>query len=169
MLIKITGCILIISCGIFAGMYYAKKAADKTKFISEYISFLTQAKTMICFSCTEIKEILTKVHSVPLMENMISDTLKNMNNGKAFSDAWKCAVISAEKRKEFDSSDLPLLLSFSEGFGELGAEEETEKIELYLASAALRFDELQKDTFVKQRLYRTVGTFCGILAAVVLV
>lgn len=169
MIIKITGCILIISSGLFAGMYTAKNISQKTEFISQYIVFLTQAKAMIEFSGAGIREILMNVHSVPLLDNITGETLGRMDTGEDFTIAWTKSVKSSLERKEFESEDFPLLVSFGEGFGEMGIEEEVSKIKLHLSTASSRLENLKKDTMIRQRLYRTVGTFCGVLAAVIMI
>ena len=169
MVMKLTGCLLIICCGTAAGLFISKRSRDKTVFMQQYISFLTQARTMIEFTGADIMEILSGVHSVPMLTCMIDDVIEKMRSGDSITDAWRQSVESAAKRGELNGSDIPLFADFCEGFGELGADEEAAKLQLQITTASTRYEQMQKDGVIRQRLYRTVGTFCGVLAAVILI
>lgn len=169
MMLKLMGGLLIICCGTAAGMFLSKKNKDKTVFLQQYISFLTQAKAMIEFSGADIMEIMSGVHNVPMFTYLIDDVTDRMKSGEDITSAWKSSLKEAAQRNEIDKEDIPLYSDFCEGFGELGADEESAKLQLQITAASARLEQLQKDGIIKQRLYRTVGTFCGVLAAVVLI
>ena len=62
-----------------------------------------------------------------------------------------------------------VLLSFAEGFGELGPDEESGRLRLLCRSAQERLSEIEKELSGRKKLYRTLGVFFGILAAVIII
>ncbi len=169
MIVKITGAVFIVLCGAFAGLYRSRILQKQAEFIEQYISFLTQAQAMISYSYANISEILANVNSVPLMNLMIRQCRSRMKNGDSFERAWPSAVFGSYQRGEITKTDHEMIRRFSEGFGNLGAEEETAKIKLCLTEAQRRFDKLNSELTEKRKLYGVVGTFCGVLAAVILI
>ncbi len=169
MLMKLTGFVLIILCGGSAGLYISKRIGEKTEFISQYISFLTQAEAMITFAGSDIRYILNNVKSIPLMDHMINDTLDYLNNNYDFCSAWEKSVHAAYSRKEFEKEDLSLLLAFGVGFGEQGTDEEILKIKLNISNVSERLKIRKNDNETKMKLYKTLGTFSGAIIAVLLV
>lgn len=169
MVVKLIGGILIVMCGMFTGMYLSGKTREKTLFLQQYISFLTQTKAMIEYSGENIGNVLLRVHSVPLMDHLIGEVTGMLDSGVDFASAWIKAAGHSAERNEFDRADLPLVMDFGDGFGERDAAREGAKIQLVINNVTSRLEQSEKDSLIKQRLYRTVGTFCGILIAVVLI
>lgn len=169
MVVKITGAVFIVLCGAFAGLYRSKILQKQAEYIEQYISFLTQAQAMISYSYANITEILENVNSVPLMNLMIKQCRGKMKNGDDFERAWSSAVFGSYQRGEITKADHEMICRFSEGFGSLGAEEESAKIKLCLSDAQRRYDKLNAELTEKRKLYGVVGTFCGVLAAVILI
>ena len=95
MLMKLTGSVFIVLCGGLAGIYISKRINEKTEFITQYISFLTQAEAMINYANSDIKYILNNVKSIPLLDQMIKDTLNYLNSDYDFRYAWEKSVYSA--------------------------------------------------------------------------
>ncbi len=167
--LKITGAIILIFCGALGGLYAAGRIERQTEFIKQYIIFLTQTETMISYCSADIIEILKSINSTPLMLPMISSCLKKMEGGTDFTSAWCSSARELCSEKLISGNDLDLICSFSEGFGTLGADEEIGKIRLHRSMAEQRLSELQPETNTKKRLYRVVGTFCGAMAAAVMI
>ncbi len=168
MAVRIIGVIMVVFSGVYAGLYVARRNTEKMEFIAQYAIFLTQVRAMISYSGMAVREILEQVHSVPLLDGTIQVVIHQLDNGEAFESAWKSAVEQSLERKAFLPDDLPLLTAFGESFGDLGAQEEADKITGYLNSVEIRLKELKKDTIIRNRLYRTIGIFCGVLAAIVM-
>lgn len=167
--IKLIGGIILITSGALGGLYAAKRLELQTDFIRQYIVFLTQAETMISYCSADIGEILSSINSAPLMSEMLSECRSRMKSGKDFTSAWCSSVNSACVRGEISKSDVAMLRSFSEGFGTSGTEEEIGKIRLHKSIAEQRLSELRPEASTKKRLYRVIGTFCGAMAAVILI
>ena len=169
MILKIAGGVLIVICGSLCGIYFSGATAKKAEFISQYISFLNHTEAMICFACADIYRILSEQSGLPLMNRMFGEIKTELESGHDFTSSWSSAVHNAYERKEFEKEDLPLLLSFAEGFGELGPDEESGRLRLLCRSAQERLSEIEKELSGRKKLYRTLGVFFGILAAVIII
>lgn len=167
MAVKIIGGILIVLCGTFTGIYFSERSRRETMFLRQYILFLGQIRSMVEYAGESIGDIMLKVHSVPLMDHLIGEFTGRLSSGEDMVSAWTKSVENSLDRKEFDSADTVLLLNFCEGFGEMGPAEEGSRIQMLIGAVTARLEQKEKDSLVKQRLYRTVGTFCGVLTAVV--
>ena len=169
MLMKLTGSVFIVLCGGLAGIYISKRINEKTEFITQYISFLTQAEAMINYANSDIKYILNNVKSIPLLDQMIKDTLNYLNSDYDFRYAWEKSVYSAFNRNQFEKEDLLLILAFGEEFGNHGSDEEIMKIRLNISNVSERMTDRKKENETKMKLYRTLGTFSGAIIAVLLI
>ncbi len=169
MLLRLAGGICILFCGGAAGLLISKRISARADFFEQYISFLNQADSMICYQGADIYSILQAVHGVPQMRALIDEVISLLERNLSFSDAWMTAAENSLNRKEFEKEDLPLILSFGEGFGELGAVEESSAIKLIITSASERLKHMKSDVQIRKKLYRTLGLFCGALIAVLLI
>ncbi len=70
--------------------------------------------------------------------------------------------------QKHNNDDRKLLLYFGAVFGTSDISGELAKISLQKENSQRRLGELKEDLKTKKRLYRTVGMFCGVLAAVVM-
>lgn len=160
---------MLIVCGALSGIYRSEVIKRQTEFLKEYIVFLTQTEAMISYCGSEIGEILKNVRSLPLMHTMLTDCCKKMERGKDFSVSWSESVSSASQRKEIRKSDCIIIQNFAETFGMAGSEEEIAKIRLHRTIAERIYSQQQEELKTKTKLCRTIGLFCGTMAAVILV
>lgn len=163
-MLKFAGGLLLSVCGILTGIYLGEKLKTRTLFYEQYIRFLTQAQTMIGYTASSIRTVLEETKELPLMKPVITDTLAGLDNGKSFEQAWKYAVV----KNIHNNDDRKLLLYFGAVFGTSDISGELAKISLQKENSQHRLGELKEDLKTKKRLYRTVGMFCGVLAAVVM-
>lgn len=162
--LKIAGGLLLSICGMTAGMYFGEKLKTRVLFWEQYIRFLTQAQTMIGYTASDIRTVLEEARELPLVRPIIKDTLRGLDSGQCFESAWKAAA----DKNIHDSNDRKQLYYFGAVFGTSNIEGELAKIGLQKENSQRRLDELKEALKTKKRLYRTLGTFCGVLLAVVL-
>lgn len=167
--LKIAGGMIITVSGAMGGLFAAKRLERQCAAVSDYIAFLTYSESMIGYCAADIAEILSDADRFPYLEKIITDVSSYLAGGKEFSRAWKTAVSDSAERGEIGKSDIRLIASFGEGFGAMGAEEEIRRIRLHKDEAQRRLSELRPQLEAKRRLYRVVGTFCGMLAAVIII
>ncbi len=165
---KAMGALLLIVCGIGGGAIASERIRRRSEFLRQYALFLQQAESLIGYSRTEVGKILPSVHSVPLLQELLRDCSRGLEGGESISKAWAQGVEKAAARGDCDRADIPLLLRFGEHFGEWGAEEEMGRLSLCREDARRRWEEEWPEVKKRASLCRMIGTFAGILAAVVL-
>lgn len=168
MLLKFWGGTMIIICGALSGIYLSDKLKNRAKFMEEYIIFLTQAKAMIRYGNFEIQKILSEVSQNSLFSDMLQECQMYLSGGENFSSSWKNACQNYAEKGLMTKEDIPLYQNFGESFGNLGSEEEENQIQLYIELADHRLSRLREELLTKRRLYRVIGTFSGVMAAVIL-
>lgn len=160
---------MLIACGALAGLYASRRLKRRTDFLTQYIVFLTRAETMISYCSTEIGRIVSDPGDVPLLSRMLSECCAMINGGSDFSSAWSCGVSSAAQEGLIAGDDINLVRSFCDGFGTSGTEEEIAKLRLHRELIRQRLAVLSEEAAKRQKLYRVVGTFCGAMAAAVMI
>ena len=164
-LIKIVGGLLIIVSGTFIGIYASERLKEKVSFFEQYIIFLTHVRTTVSYTSANIKELLTVNTSVPLVRPVLRDTLILLERGISLEEAWRGAVDIHVKDKE----DKKLICYFGDNFGRSDVSGELNKLDLHCEFVKQRLDRLREELKTKQRLYRVIGMFCGVLTAVILI
>lgn len=168
MLLKFIGGTMIVVCGALCGLHLSEKINRKTKFMEQYVIFLAQVKAMISYSGEDIGHIISDVGGVPMLREMLEECLSYMSGGEDFSSAWRFSAENALERGLIFREDMRLFKGFGDSFGSMGAEQESDKTELYKELAENRLEQLRNELSVKRRLYRVIGTFSGVMLAVIL-
>lgn len=167
--IKFCGAVIIVVSGTLCGIYAAKSVENRVKFLEQYVMFLTQVKTMICYGAISVSEILKSVNAVPLVSPLLDECGISMSDGMSFEAAWHKAVNKEYKKKLFTAEDKMLLCSFGETFGNSDADGETTKTELHIALVSERLNKIREEHLSKNKLYRIVGMFSGIAIALIII
>lgn len=169
MFIKFLGAVIIVASGTMCGIYASKSIEKKVKFLEQYIIFLTQTKTMISYNAVSIIEIFSKINSVPLIKPLLELCIENISKNMSFETAWHKAVNKMYERKFFSVSEKSLMYSFGETFGSGGIDEEITKTELHLSLMNERLNIARNEFLSKNKLYRIVGMFSGIMIALIII
>ncbi len=167
--LKLIGGTIILICGVLSGIYFSGRLQKRIDFIMQYISFLTRAESMISYCSCDIKEILSAAYSIPLINKVTSHCLLLLSKGDTFSEAWNKSIDNKCYEGCFYREDAEMMKAFSADFGVLGVSEETEKLRLHKEIAQQRLSYLIPEAEKQKKLYRTLGTFCGALAAVLMI
>lgn len=163
-IIKLLGGALVAVCGTLTGVYLGEKLKTRTLFLEQYIRFLTIAQTMIGYTASNIRTVLGDTKDLPLIKPITENALLGLDSGKSFEEAWKEAV----NKTVHNSEDKKMLFYFGAVFGTSDIDGELAKLGMQKESCRRRLDELKDELKTKKRLYRTLGAFCGVLVAVVL-
>lgn len=137
----------------------------RASFMGQYVRFLTQAQAIIGYTAAEADELFSSVRGVPMLRPVLEGTKREMKKGEKLDTAWKRSVDS----NVYSSEDRKLLYYFGETFGTSNVEGELSKLALHRDSAERMYSEYLEEVRVKKKLYKTVGFFCGALAAALLV
>lgn len=168
-LVKFCGAVIIVVSGTLCGIYASKSVENRVKFLEEYVMFLTQVKTMINYSAISVPEILLSVSSVPIVAPLLNNCHSSLSEGMSLEKAWHSAVDEMYKKRLFTQSDKALLYSFGETFGSSNIDGEVTKTELHISLMKERLNTVKAEYLSKNRLYRIVGMFSGIMIALIIV
>ncbi len=164
-LLKYAGGLMLVICGALSGQVMCKRLRQRAIMLEDYLRFLTQTQALIGYTAESAESILENVRGLKLLTPMLDNARSLMKGGLSFRDAWCRSVRDYISEKE----ERELICAFGETFGTGNISGELSKLELHKESAVRMQRELLEDIKIKKRLYRTMGTFCGVLAAVVLI
>ncbi len=167
-MLKLAGGILIVICGTFSGIYVSLWLKRKVEFWEQYLIFLVQAQTMIGYGAMSVREILSGVKGVALVEPVLKETQYFLEHGMRLEQAWRKAVERQMKALRFSQSDREVLYTFGELFGVTDVKGELAKIQIHSELVRERARVLKEEFASKSRIYRIVGMFCGVLTAVMI-
>lgn len=163
-MIKLTGCLLIVVCTTAAGIFCSERFRLRVLFYEQYLLFLTNAGTFISYTASDIRELLDMDISAPMIEPVLREARRCLDNGFDISKAWRNAVDENVGCKE----DRELLYGFGDNFGTSDIGGEISKLDLHKELAKRRLNSLRDELKAKSKLYRVVGMFAGVLTAVVI-
>ncbi len=163
-IMRLTGGLLIVLCGALAGILKCRSFRQRTELMGEYLRFLTQVKAVIGYTAESAGSILSGMRGMELLAPVLEGTLELMKSGSSFENAWCSAVKSSVLNRD----DRQLMYSFGHAFGTDNVQGELSKLALHMQNAETHYSGLRAELKTKSRVYRTVGVFCGVMAAAVL-
>ena len=162
-LLKITGVVLVVLSGTMIGILLSDRLKTRVRLYEQMIGFLTQAQASIGYTAASAETLLQTVRGLPLLEPILRDSLQGLEEGKPLETAWCEAV----RRCVSHPADRELFCRFGESFGTTDTEGELAKL-LQKELVTRQYTVLQEELKSKRRLYRILGSFGGILTAVIL-
>lgn len=169
MLIKLIGGCMIVLCGTMTGIYLFRLSQRRVRALNEYIAFLSHCQNMIAYCGADILHILSSCTEYELLGGMMKECCDKLRSGMELTKAWSISVSGVEFRGIIASEDKKLFTAFADDFGTMDADGEINRICLCREETMRRYEELYSQTEAKRRFYRTVGMFCGMLLAVVMI
>ncbi|MBQ9460786.1 MAG: stage III sporulation protein AB [Clostridia bacterium] len=163
-IMRLSGGLLIVLCGALSGILKCRSFKARAELMGEYLRFLTQVEAAVGYTAESITSILAGVRGFELLSPVLKSTLDLMKNGRSFESAWCSSV----KRCLHDREDRQLMYSFGSSFGTDNVQGELSKLALHRQNAETHYAGLTAELKTKSRLYRTLGVFCGVMAAAVL-
>lgn len=165
-MLKYIGGILIIICGTLGGIYFSLRLKKKSEFLEQYLIFLNRVRTMIEYGNMSVRDIFGELKNISVIEPVLTDTEKFLDDGENFENAWKMSV--DKNMKEFDKSDIEMIYFFGKSFGVTDKNGEISKIDLHSQMIKERLDMMKNEISSKTKIYRILGMFGGVLAAVMI-
>ena len=165
-MLKYIGGILIIICGTLGGIYFSLRLKKKSEFLEQYLIFLNRVRTMIEYGNMSVRDIFVELKNISVIEPILTDTEKFLDDGENFENAWKMSV--DKNMKEFDKSDIEMIYFFGKSFGVTDKNGEISKIDLHSQMIKERLDMMKNEISSKTKIYRILGMFGGVLAAVMI-
>ncbi len=164
-LIRIMGGAFLVVSGALAGIFLCERLRARADFMGQYAQFLSQAQAVIGYTASSAGELFRSAGGVPLLKPMLDNAVELMNGGMDLKEAWRVSVDSYVK----NGRDRQLLYYFGETFGTSNIEGELSKLALQRENAEKLYGEYLEEVRSKKKLYRTVGMFCGAMAAALLI
>ncbi len=163
--LRITGGLLLICCGTMTGLSVAGRFRRRVELMEQYRKFLTQAETIIRYTPVTLEELLGMIRCGELLHPVIQKTKELLQSGQPPEVVWRKAVGQFVPVAE----DRRLLYEFGDYFGTGDLNGELQKLALHRQFAQQRYEELQSELHIRRKLYRIVGMFGGVVAAVLLI
>ncbi len=156
---------MLIVAGTLAGCMESRKLAARVIDLEAFLRFLSRTQTEIRFEALPVEQIVRR-HGGEL--NFLRICARGCTQGKSFSAAWEESVAKGAKDSGFLPSDIELLQGFGREFGATDVEGQLSHCALYTELVSEHLRKAREEKEKKSKLYRSLGIFGGVAAAIVL-
>ncbi len=172
-IIKITGCVLVMVSGTALGFLAAgeliRRAEDLNSFKS--VAFLIQGE--IRFNHTELPDILDNISQrhnsrLGIFFKNVSDELK-LHNGKSFDEIWKQHMEQDIKLTSLNSEDKRLIREFGSNMGYKERDAQINVIDKFMNEIELKLGELRSVSGNKRKIYKALGFLGGLFTVIIFI
>lgn len=140
-----------------------KKLISRREFFERFCVFLSVLKTQIRYSSSDIFTLINLS-----AKGAGIDCLFGENTDVPFSLFWQDLIDNIPKSNGLNNSDKELLINFGSGLGTTDTEGQLRHIELYLGMFQNRLEESKAELNKKSAVYKALGLFGGISAAIII-
>lgn len=158
--LKILAALLLTAAGLGAGACYAHRLAVRRTFLAAFCTFLQNLSTALRYRGGRIDTLINS-----------SGELFSFPNGEweqPFAESWRLQISGFPKKWRLTPQDMQLLTDFGERLGTTDADGQLAHIAHYREIFAARLDEARQEAAQKAKLYKTLGLFGGVSAALLL-
>ena len=152
--LKLLGCAAVALSGLAFGVMKSRSLYARRDSLKRVLVFLSSLATNIRYSSDEISSAVSAAANSSDAPYLCVEA----DRDTPFYDRWE----------EANNSDKELLLGFGEKLGKTDLEGQLSHIELYRALFQKQIKEAEDDAQKKSRLYRTLGIFGGVSAAILI-
>ena len=156
--LRIAGAALLAFSGFLGGCYYSRRLFVRLRFLDDFGVFISNLETAIRYRSADI---FTLVNS--------SQELFKLPDGVALETAWEQGTTGFPKRFCLSSRDTELLREFGSRLGKTDAEGQLMHLELYRTLFLKQRALAEEDIKNKSKLYKTMGLFAGVSAALMII
>ncbi len=143
----------------------SRKLSVRVEKLTDFLRFLSAAKTEIRYSSIPVWSVVEK-HGQGL--SFLGLCSEKSARGDGWREAWESSVREEAAAEGFSKSDLELLNGFGAGFGSSDTEGQLAHFSLYAGLTAEALEKAKEDQSRKSKLYLMLGSFGGIVAALLL-
>ena len=163
MLLKLSGCALIALTGFGVGTLLCKKLGARRDFFGKFSVFISLLQTQIRYNSADI---FTLVSSCAMGAGL--EYFDGANEALPFAVFWDDEINKIPKKAGLNNSDKELLFEFGSLLGTTDIEGQLKHLELYESIFKKRLNDCQAEFRDKSRIYRALGLFGGISAALII-
>lgn len=169
---KIVGCILILSSSAGMGMYFSGELRGRIQDLKDLKRIIMLLRGDIRYANTPLPEAVQALSvrhdgKYKVFFSKIAEKLLELG-GISFGDIWKEAVKNELTNTSLSKKDLSGLAQFGENLGYLDKEMQLNTIDLYLSQIEEEIKELSKNVKEKSYLYNSLGILGGIFIMILM-
>lgn len=159
--IKIIGCLLMAASGLGAGCFFSYRMYSRKSFLSAFQKFLTAMITNIRYNCSDLFTL------VSLCSNEIISITPD--SAHSFEEWWGAAADRFCAQYSLKKKDRQLLMEFGKELGKTDLDGQINHLELYKSLFEARLAQTEEEINQKSKLYKSLGLFAGLSAALILI
>ena len=163
MLLKLTGCALIALTGLGAGCMLTKRLGARHDFFGKFCVFISLLQTRIRYDSADIFTLVSCC-----AEGAGLELFESADDNLPFADFWNSEIEKIPKKAGINNSDKELLSEFGSMLGTTDVEGQLKHLEMYGSIFQKRLQDSQAEFRDKSRIYRALGLFGGISAALII-
>ena len=152
---------MLALAGLATGWLRCERLIARRNFLRAFIRFLNTLSTALRYSGEDIFTLVTQ--SADFLEMNAAEP------SKPFAAVWADAVKPLSRRYALHRQDTELLTAFGERLGTTDLEGQLSHLELYRTLFAKQETKAEDDIGKKSKLYKAMGLFVGVSAAIMLV
>lgn len=155
--LKLLGAVLISFSGFSMGCMYVQRLKLRRDFLREFSVFLSSLSTAVRYRSDDIAAL---VNSCGELFSFPED-----DYSRPFSKMWQSSIADFRKRWRLSAADMTLLREFGDGLGTTDVEGQLSHIALYQGMFSKQQSAAEDDITQKSKLYKSLGLFAGVSAA----
>lgn len=161
-MVKCFGLLFIVSACFLTGVYFSLRLKFRFEFLSSFRGFMSNLETNIRYDSRDIFELI-KASAPDYISGIFGDERGEL------SSYWKNTIKNIPPRYSLKNEDLSLFTEFGRMLGTTDIEGQLNHISLYKELIETNIDNSKKELNSKSRLYKLLGLFAGIAAALLLI
>ena len=167
-MIKLFGCLMIITCGILTGFFYIKSLNKRIEILSFFIKLLEEMKIIIEYKHLSIPEILEGCNN-SVNNIFLKKCLEKIKNGTSLKTAWNDSLKENAVEMCLNENDLMILSDFVICLGETDISGQISNIVLYADLLEKRIKDANKQIKEKSKVAMSCCFFGGAIIVILLI
>ncbi|MCR3760229.1 stage III sporulation protein SpoIIIAB [Clostridium felsineum] len=172
-MIKIIGCILIITSSTILGFRYAENFRKRVKELREIQNSLYELRNEIVYTHVPLIEAFKHIsdranYPVNLLFTSVSKNLLSKETENVYS-AFKHAFTKEKIETNLNSSDKNILLNLSKSLGETDIDGQIKVFELAIQNIVSHINEAEEIMKKNVKMYRCLGFCIGAMITIIIV
>lgn len=164
MLLKLIGCVLTAAAGLAVGCLKTQKLSARRDFYEKFCVFLSLTETQIRYVGGDVFSLVSRC----AVSSGLNFLCVGEDSDLSFSDIWNGRIAAAPSKNGLNNSDKELLCEFGSALGATDIEGQLKHIALYQSIFLEKLSESKAAVKEKSRIYRSLGLFAGISAALII-
>lgn len=159
---KLLGSLLLSAAGFCVGMFFIGKLRRRERFLTEFGVFLSLLETRLRFQNADIFTLCNDCAKPTLPALAVEP------DGSPFSELWNSRIEALVRSYCLNNSDRELLSGFGSLLGTADVEGELRHIALYRSLLEEQLAQARAAVKQKTGVYRAIGLFGGVSAALMI-